>query len=146
VARTGDRHDPFVAFRFEVRFDDLTTAGFSDCGGLQLETEVLEYVEGGYNSATHRLVTRSRQANLTLRHGIGGRDLWDWYFDLTRGTMRARNGSVRVFDTDGRTVTLEWQVRRAYPVKWVGPELSAGQSTVAIETVEFCHQGLERLV
>ena len=33
----GDRNDPFVVFRFEIRLDDLPVAGFSECSGLQVE-------------------------------------------------------------------------------------------------------------
>jgi hypothetical protein len=29
-------------------------------------------------------------------------------------------------------------------VKWIGPELSAGGNTLAIETLEVAHQGLLR--
>jgi phage tail-like protein len=144
VARAGERADPFVAFRFEVAFDDLAAGGFSDCSGLQLDTEVMEYAEGGLNTVTHRLVTRTKQSNLTLRHGIVDRALWDWYWDLTQGDLRARNCSVRVFDHDGKRTVMEWQLLRAYPIKWVGPELSASQSSVAVEVLELCHQGLER--
>jgi phage tail-like protein len=41
-------------------------------------------------------------------------------------------------------VAAEWQVRDAFPCKWIGPDLAAEQSTVAIETVELCHHGLRR--
>jgi phage tail-like protein len=145
MPRAGDRHDPLGAFRFEVKFDDLDPAGFSNCSGLQLETEVMEYAEGGLNSMTHRFVTRTRQQNLTLRRGIVGREVWDWYFALTQGDIRARNGTIRVFDAEGRSTAAAWEVSRALPIKWNGPELSAGQSSVAVETVEFCHQGLQRV-
>ena len=32
----------------------------------------------------------------------------------------------------------------AFPCKWIGPDLNAPQSAVAVETLELCHQGLER--
>jgi phage tail-like protein len=141
---TAERRDPFTAFRFEVRFDDLAPGGFTDCTGLQLDTEVMEYPEGGLNTVTHRFVTRTRQSNLTLRHGIVDRALWDWYWKLTQGEMRSRNATISVFDHDGQRVVMEWQIWRAYPIKWTGPELNAAQGAVAVEVLELCHQGLER--
>jgi phage tail-like protein len=71
--------------------------------------------------------------------------MWDWYYDLTRGDIRFRNGSVVVRDPSGDNVVMEWQFRDAFPSKWLGPELNATQNSVAIETLEICHQGLERI-
>jgi phage tail-like protein len=71
--------------------------------------------------------------------------MWDWYYDLTQGHMRMRNGSIRIQDPAGQQVVAEWQFRDAFPCKWVGPDLNATQSSVAVETLELCHQGLERV-
>ena len=35
------------------------------------------------------------------------------------------------------------EVVRAIPVKWVGPELTAGSDQVAVETLEVRHQGID---
>jgi phage tail-like protein len=145
MAETGARNDPYFAFRFEVQFDDIAVGGFSECSGLQLETEVFDYNEGGLNTHVRRFVTRTKQTNLTLKHGIVDRVMWDWYYDLTRGDIRFRNGSVVVRDPSGDNVVMEWQFRDAFPSKWLGPELNATQNSVAIETLEICHQGLERI-
>jgi phage tail-like protein len=143
---TGTRHDPFMAFRFEVRIDDLAVAGFSECGGIQLETELQDYAEGGLNTHLHKFASRTRQANISLKRGIADRVLWDWYYDITRGLIRRRNGSIRVRAEDGGQVLIEWQFQRAFPLKWVGPDLNALQNSVAIETFELCHEGLERRI
>jgi phage tail-like protein len=144
MPETGSRTDPFLAFRFEVRLDDLATGGFSECSGLALETEVHDYFEGGVNGAVRRFPTRTRQANLVLKRGIVDRALWDWYSLLTQGLVLLRNGAVAVLDPAGGKVVAEWQFRLAFPCKWQGPDLNAGQSSVAVETLELCHQGLER--
>jgi phage tail-like protein len=145
MAETGSRNDPYFAFRFEVQFDDIAVGGFSECSGLQLETEVFDYDEGGLNTHVRKFVTRTKQTNLTLKRGIVDRVMWDWYYDLTRGDIRFRNGSVVVRDPSGDNVVMEWQFRDAFPSKWLGPELNATQNSVAIETLEICHQGLERI-
>jgi phage tail-like protein len=145
MAATGTRTDPFVAFRFEVRLDDLSVAGFSDCSGLVLETEVQDYAEGGLNTHLLKFPTRTKQSNLVLKRGIVDREMWDWYWDITQGVVRLRSGSVAVRDPSGGEVVIEWQFRDAFPCKWAGPELNALQSTVAVETLELCHRGLERV-
>lgn len=144
MAETSDRKDPFGAFRFELRIDDLSVAGFSTCTGLQLETEVLDYNEGGQNGHVLKFPGRTKQVNLVLKRGIIDRQLWDWYFDLTQGKVKFRNGSIVVHDASGSEEVMEWQFTRAFPTKWVGPELNAMQRMLATETLELCHEGLTR--
>jgi phage tail-like protein len=144
MAKTGARNDPFLAFRFEIKLDDLSVGGFSECSGIQLETEVHDYAEGGLNTHWHKFPTRTKQTNITLKRGIVGKELWDWYYKLTQGEVKFRNGSILVHDPSGEQVVMEWQFRQAFPCKWLGPELNATQNNVAVETLELCHHGLER--
>lgn len=143
MPETGQRNDPFLAFRFEVDLDNFAISAFSECSGLQLETEVMDYPEGGLNTFVHKFPGRTKQVNIQLKRGIADRNLWDWYFDVTQGKVVYRNGSVRVFDAAGSPV-MEWRFLNAFPCKWIGPGLNAMQSSVAIEVLELCHQGLQR--
>ena len=144
MPETGARHDPAPAFRFTVRFDDLPPGGFSDCTGLQMETEVQDFREGGVNTHTWKFATRSKQGNLVLKCGIVTKDLWAWFQDIANGKMHFRNASIVVHDYSGSQDLIEFQILQAFPVKWSGPDLSAGQNTLAVETVEFAHQGMQR--
>jgi phage tail-like protein len=144
MSRTGARLDPVPSFRFTVSFEDLPPGGFSDCTGLQSETEVQEYAEGGRNTHTWRLPGRSKQSNVTLKRGIVDKVLWDWYQAIVAGEFKARNGSILVHDPSGSEDLIEFQLVDAFPVKWVGPELSATGNNLAIETLEIAHQGLMR--
>lgn len=145
MPESGARNDPVGAFRFTVRFDDLPPGGFSDCSGLQMETEVQDYREGGLNTHVWKFATRSKQANLVLRRGIVNRVLWQWYDDIVQGRMRFRNGTIIVHDSAGERDAIEFQIVQAFPVKWAGSDLGAAQNNLAVETVEFAHQGLRRL-
>lgn len=144
MPEAGNRNDPFTAFRFTITFDDLPPGGFSDCTGLQMETEIHDFAEGGLNTHTWKFATRSKQTNLTLKRGIVNKVLWDWYHDITIGKMKFRNATIAVLDSSGTNQVLEFQVLQAFPVKWVGPELNAAQNNLAFETLELAHQGLER--
>ncbi len=145
MAETGARNDPFFAFRFEVRIDRLPIAGFSDCTGLSLETEIKDYPEGGLNTHLLKFPGRIKQSNITLKRGIAGKELWDWFDELNQGVVEFRNGSILVKDPAGDEDLGEWQFQDAFLTKWQGPELSATQNNVAVETLELCHQGLKRL-
>lgn len=144
MAGTADRSDPFFAFRFEIRFDGQAVGGFSECTGIQVETEVQDYAEGGLNTHIHKFVTRSKQSTITLKRGIVDDFLWKWHDELVQGIISQRNGSIIVRDPAGGDAVMEWQFRRAFPSKFIGPELNAGQSNVAVETLELSHHGLER--
>ncbi|MCP2257180.1 conserved hypothetical phage tail region protein [Streptoalloteichus tenebrarius] len=144
MVELGRSRYPFVAFRFEVRVDEITVAGFSECGGLRMETEVQDYAEGGVNTYVHKLPVRTRQSNIQLRRGVADRVLWDWYGELAKGLVRRRNGTILVHDADGSRVVASWHFRRAFPVSWTGPELDATRNQVAVETIELAHEGLER--
>ncbi len=145
MAETGTRVDPFLSFRFVVRLTDLPVGGFSECTGLQIETETHDYIEGGMNTHVHKFPVRTKQSNLTLKKGIVDRVLWDWYYQLIQGQIRFRSGSIIVNDLSGSKEVMKWEFRRAFPSKWVGPELNAAQNNVAVESFELCHHGLERL-
>lgn len=138
------RLDPIPAFRFTVRFDDLPPGGFSDCSGLQMETEIQDYHEGGVNTHTWKFATRTKQANVTLKRGIVDKLMWTWYEAIARGQMQFRNATITVLDPAGADEAIEFQVVQAFPVKWVGPDLSASQNNLAVETIELAHQGFRR--
>jgi phage tail-like protein len=145
MTRTADREDPFVAFRFTIQIDGVSVGGFSECSGLQLETEVKDYPEGGLNTHLHKRVTRTKQSNITLKRGIIDRELWDWYWDLVSGKIDRRTGSILVHDPSGKPDNLVYEFKEAFPFKWTGPELNATQNNVATETFELCHHGLKLL-
>ncbi len=145
MAGTANRDDPVPAFRFEIKLDDLPVSGFSEVTGLQMELEPQEYQEGGVNSFVHKFPNRTKQNNLTLKRGIVDRKIWDWFYDMTQGTVKLRHGSILVRDPSGGDVVMRWDFRGAFPTKWVGPDLNATQNSVAVETLELAHQGLERV-
>lgn len=144
VPDTSKRNDPIGAFRFAVRFDNLPPGGFSDCTGLQMETEVQDYHEGGVNTHNWKFATRTKQSNVTLKRGIVDVTMLTWYQAIVRGDMQFRNGTITVFDASGSNEVIEFQIVQAFPIKWVGPDLNAAQNNLAVETIEFAHLGIQR--
>ena len=144
MANAGARSDPFMVFRFQIVLDNQPVGGFSECTGLTLETELKDYAEGGLNTHLHKFPGRTKQTNITLKRGIVDRSLWDWFYDLSQGQVRFRNGTITVLDPSGSDTMMEWEFTRAFPVKWTGPDLNASQNSVAVESVELAHHGLRR--
>ena len=136
------RNDPYKAFNFLVEIDGVAKAAFSEVGGLESETAVIEYRSGG-EYLTRKLPGLTRFANIVLRHGITqDRELWDWRQNIVDGTPDRRNGMIKLLD-DQRNEVVRWNFRNGWPCKWVGPALNAKANEVAIETLEIAHEGLE---
>ena len=67
----GIRNDPYLGFKFLVEIEGLVVGGFSEVTGLQVETEVETYREGGLNEYVHKLAGPTRYpSNLVLKHGM----------------------------------------------------------------------------
>lgn len=145
MAEVARRADPFLGFRFEVLRNKQRVGGFSEVSGLQLETEVFDYPEGGMNDVLHKLPVRTKQTNLQLKRGIADRTLWDWHDDVVSGKVTRWDVVVLLYDPTGNSPVAQWDLRRVFPVKWVGPALNATQNQVAVETLELVHEGLKRM-
>lgn len=129
--------------RFYVEIGKERQAVFTEISGLQVETEVMDYEEGGNNSFVHRLPVRTKVSNLILKRGITkANEFFKWYAEIARGTITRRHISVIMCDTTGKEL-IRWNFTNAYPVKWVGPQFSADGSAIAIETIELAHDGME---
>lgn len=138
----GKRTDPYLAFRYLVEIECVTVGGFSEVTGLQVETEIKEYREGGLNEYMHRLAGPTRYpSNLILKRGLTDADtLIKWHENITQGIIERCNGSIVLLDTTGQE-RWRWNFLQAYPVKWIGPNLRATTSEVAVETLELAHNG-----
>src|SRR5262249_29979005 len=137
--------DPFLVSKFWVEVDGLAEAVFRECSGLVVETEVLEYAEGGVNDYVHRLPGRTKHTNITLKRGWTQSDeLWSWYEQIIAGKIERKAVSIVMYENKGRNPgrqVARWNLQGAYPVKWQGPELRSDGSAVAVETLVLAHAG-----
>lgn len=139
--------DPMLGLRFWVEFDSssIQVAGFAECSAPTMETEVFEYQEGGENTFTHKLPVRHKYGNITLKRGIDeGQDLWHWYQTSIDGKAQRRQITIYVYGPKPNQPPIrQYVLRRAFPVKWTGPDLKSDAGATAVETLELAHEGLE---
>lgn len=141
--------DPLGNFRFKLELGNVEVAGFAECTGLNIETKVLEYKEGGNNATTLRFPEGSTFGNITLKRGVtSSNELIDWQLDVVSGTFsknsRSSNPNIAIVLMDEKgTSVRRWNLIRAFPVKWVGPDLKGVGNEVAIETLELAHEGIQ---
>lgn len=144
AGQPGLRNDPLSAFTFSIEIKGLYVAGFSEVSGLQIEIEVFPYRQGGQNDCELRLPGPAKYPqNLVFKRGMTfSDDLWNWCREVAEGAICRRSGAVHLLGLD-LLPQLSWEFSDAYPVRWSGPELRAGSSAVAIETLELVHSGLK---
>lgn len=142
---TGGRADPYLGFRFHVEIDSLLVAGFASVSGLGIDVVTEEYAEGGVNEYTHAIPTRVEYPNVELERGMTDSvELIEWIESVRAGRVDRRNGRIVLLDATGEE-RWGWEFHDAYPVSWVGPDLSADQSEVAIERLELTHRGISKM-
>jgi len=140
--------DPFLAAKFWVEIAGVANGFFTECSGLNAETEIFEYAEGGLNDFVHKLPVRTKYSNIVLKRGwVETDDLWKWYEKTIAGRIEAKSVSILVFENKVQSPTspkARWDLIQAYPVKWQGPEFNADSEAVVVETLELAHRGWQR--
>ena len=139
---TAQRNDPLLSFCFQIEVADLVVGGFSEVSGLQSEVETEDYQEGGVNDYSVKLLKPTKYPNFILKRGITDSDtLWKWHQDVRNGKIERKTVNIVLLDSEGNR-KRDWRLVEAYPIKWGGPDLKATSGEVAIESLEFVHEGL----
>lgn len=129
---------------FSVSIPSLTleVGLFTQVSGLSAQVDVMEYPEGGINTFVHRLPTRIKQGNITLKRGVTKeKALLEW-FEKSVVKVQPTDLSINVLDELGNTVQ-SWSFRNAYPVKWTGSDLNAGGNEFMTQSLEIAHSGMK---
>ena len=137
--------DPYANFNFLLEIDGITNAGFSECSGLNMENTPIEYREGNETFLTPRKQPGlMKYGNITLKRGITQNpELVTWLVATEVGDVERRTVSIVLLD-ELRQEAVRWNLREAWASKWMGPDLKANASEMAIETLEITHEGLVR--
>jgi phage tail-like protein len=128
---------------------------FQECSGLELETDVREYLEGGRNDGVIRRVGRVKLSPLVLKRGmfVGddgllNRALWSWMYSIISGDRPVvrYDGIIEVLHPRGSPVQARWTFDRGLPAKVVGPTLNGATGEIAVEELTIHHEGLRMVV
>jgi phage tail-like protein len=138
---------PFTAFDFAVEIrvagksDDLCSAAFAECDGLEMTMDIKTIKEGGNNATLVRLPGMLSFGTLTLKRGLtAGFDLWDWFASVVRDPTIRAEGEIVLFAPDRVTERARWIVGRCIPTKLKAPALSAKDGMVAIEELQLAYE------
>ncbi|HEY7711525.1 MAG TPA: phage tail protein [Candidatus Entotheonella sp.] len=138
-------NDPFTAFNFQLEIDGITRAGFSECTGLNAEANMIEYREGNESLTTRKLHGLIKYGNVTLKWGVTqDPELFNWFKTVVDGDIdRKQTMSVVLLD-EQRVEAVRWNIINAWPSKYVIPDMKSDGNEIAFESVELCHEGVER--
>src|SRR6185312_5133855 len=131
------------ATRFELKVDALGDIGmYTQVQGLNGTVDVMEYPEGGRNDFVHKLPTRIKWGNITLKRGLTKEaNLLAWF--QSTGTDPDINAvSLTAYDSEGNPLKT-YALTNAFPVKWTGPDVNASGTDAMTESLEIAHHGIE---
>src|ERR1035437_5229128 len=100
IAMPTFRDNPYPNFNFLVDLGGDVIGGFTECSGLESETDVMEYREGGdkFNSV-RKLPGLNKFPNITLKRGVtGSTALYDWRQKVIDGLTERRQFSITLLD------------------------------------------------
>jgi phage tail-like protein len=133
--------DAAAGAAFTVEVLGLTLGTFSAVKGLEATVDVLEYREGGINDIVHRLPGAMTYPNLILTNGVTSPAVEAWFAKTRLGADR-HTMTLTFLDAAGNAVRA-WSFAEAYPIRWSGPTLTAGDTTIAGEELEVAHAGMK---
>ena len=145
-ATPGVFEDPYRAYNFKLVIAGLLEAHFTCCSGLGMRVETIAYCEGG-STTQYCVPGRTLCDPVTLYYGLTRSDeLWKWMNTISKGTppVARKNIQVLLLDSDGVTEKVRWTLYNAWPCAWRGAKLDALVSEVAIESVEFVYETVDR--
>lgn len=130
--------DPLASFRFSVEGAAFSMMGyFTEVQLPPLEMEIHEQDEGGYNMGAHFLPGPAKMGRITLKRGyMPSSAFLNWYRDAATGEIEPSPVTVAIHDSEGNVIQ-RWTFDRAFPTKWTGPSFKSGESSMAVESLEF---------
>ena len=165
--------DPLRSFRFFAQFEaakeggvfnnKLVTwsGGFSNISGLSVNTQAIQYREGGYNTTVHQVPGMTTFTPITLQRGVlDGNDL---AITWMRGLFAASAGeglavstgkgfrvNIKVFvadhpnsgPTDVQRYKMGFKIHNAWITALNYTDLNAADGAILFESMTLVHEGL----
>src|SRR3989304_7598781 len=142
--------DPRPASFFRLKLSGKEAIGmFREWSGMDSETAVVEQKACGDQGRpfTRKVAGETKWSNLALKRGVDENlELWKWRDTVIKqGPDPARvDGTIELVDISGTAIAV-YQFKQGWPIKHSGATLNASTNDVAVEQIDICHEGLERM-
>ena len=138
------RADPYPAYNFQVIVTGVSNDGkavsgsFSEASGLEVEVPPILYRNGSEDITQRKIPGLKKFTDITLKRGVTGDvDFWKWIVNALNGKVVRASGAIVLLD-ENRNEVMRWKFDRAWPCKYTGPTLHAGDNMIAFETLVLC--------
>jgi phage tail-like protein len=144
-AQPGVFIDPYRAYNFKLVIQGVTEGHFTECSGMGIRVQALEYREGGQSQVVHRIPGRVEYASISLRYGLtASTELYNWFMTAVKGRVERKNVSILLVDSEGVNEIMRWDLINAWVTEWRGAALDALTGEMAVETIVLVFETLER--
>jgi phage tail-like protein len=157
------RFDPYKNFKFRVKFGDNPeyVAGVSKVSALKRITEMVEHLEGGDPSSSHKSPGRTKYEAITMERGVTHDPAFEqwankvWNFGNAQAPADQRqkevslkdfrrNLTIDLFNEAGQKV-MSYKVYRAWVSEFTAQaDLDANANAILIQSIKIEHEGWER--
>jgi phage tail-like protein len=149
----SNRFDPYMGFKFKVKWDGQYVAGLNKCSALKKTTEVTSWYEAGDNSTPHQVPGKTKYDPITLEAGVTHDAAFeDWANKVNNyqgdaasslATFR-KDIQIEVYNGQGAKV-LAYNVYRCWVSEYQAlPQLDAGGNAIMITTIKLENEGWTR--
>ena len=147
------RRDPYKSFKFQIIVDGAIVPSVSFVGALRRCTEVVDYRSGSFVNRFLKAPGLSKFDPIVLKRGVTHDTTFEDWAELVYHPAGDAAMSLRNFRKDMRinllnqqgSVVLSYMVYRCWVSQYEPlPDLDAGASEVAMETIVLEHEGFER--
>ncbi|MFJ3977815.1 phage tail protein [Streptomyces sp. NPDC090021] len=132
-----------LANRFSVKVDEgkIDLGSWSQVQGLDVQWKMADYRAGdaGNDRWYFPGFTEYTPVKLTRAACSDSPAVQEW-LSSNSFASKPTSGSITLMDPSGKPV-ISWTLRQILPTKWSIAGLEAGQSKVALETLELMHMG-----
>lgn len=140
--------DPLIGARFALDVQGVVSAFFASASGFNNSSEVITHqaVDAAGKSVVQKIPGDLTWDDITLERGItDDLGLWDWRQQVIEGDVAGarKDGSVIMYNQAGEEMS-RWNFVNGWPSSWNGPDVSAEDQSVAIESISIAHEGLVR--
>lgn len=136
-----------VGYLFKVVIDGVELGSFTKVDGIGAKYEILTVKEGGENNFVHQLPGRIDYDNVKISRPVDqtSGELAKWFTSFQRevgnsGHFKSITASIEALTAAHKPIAT-WNLAGVIPVRYSGPSLQAGSSSVLIETIEIAHNG-----
>jgi len=139
--------DRIRAYNFVLDIGGVQSGYFTEVTGLSVDIEVIPYREGGAAPAERKFPGRVSYGPVRARWGLTqSTDLWDWLMATARGELLLKDISIILLPPNGDPSAEEarWNLTKTWVSNWCGAKLNSLGNEIAIETITFVHEGLDR--